>query len=174
MEDEDVGLEPLVMALALSETVVCDGSRGESGVGNKLRSAWGCDAADGAEAGTNISAGGGARVRRSAEWVCREVFSIRALEPILGLELRADCDVRGLELGAGNSAAWGTDGSVVLLEVDARGLVEVRVIDCGLLLRSVWDRAAGLASISATGTGSVALRLLLVVRRRLCLLSSLD
>lgn len=37
--------------------------------------------------------------------------------------------------------------------------------DRGLLLRSVCDRAAGLASASAVGTGAVTLRLLLVVLR---------
>jgi hypothetical protein len=160
VEDEDVGLEPLVMALALSESVVWLTSRGESGVGIKLRSAWGCGAADEAAGGTDMSVGGAARVRRSvecactgelsnrspevlglefdADCVCTEVFSILAPELILGLELSPCSEVRGLDSEAGSSVCC-MEGSVVLLDVeDTRGLVLVgKVIECGLLLKSV-------------------------------------
>lgn len=65
-------------------------------------------------------------------------------------------------------------GSVVLLELDVtEGRVEVRLSDCGLSLRSVWERAAGLASGAATGVGAVELRFPLVVLL-LRLPSSLD
>ena len=193
VEDEDVGLVPLDRAIALSESDVC--SRGESGVGIRLRSAWGCEAAVEAAEGTVISAGGAARVRlsvcacvvelsnRAPEFRGLELdvgctwtglFSTLAPEFNLGLELRPGCDVRGLDSGPGISAACCMDGSVLLLDAEeTRGLLG-KVIECGLLLRSVWERAAGLTSGSATGTGSVALRVLLPVRRRRCLPSSLD
>lgn len=57
-------------------------------------------------------------------------------------------------------------GSVLLLEfsvIEGRRLSAC--VDCGLLLRSVCDLAAGRAWGSATGIGVVALRLLLVVLR---------
>ena len=54
---------------------------------------------------------------------------------------------------------------MLLLELsDIRGRNIGECCDCGLLLRSVCDLAAGLASISAAGTGAVARRPPLVVR----------
>ena len=63
-DEEEVGLEPLDIALALSESDVRDPSRGESGAGSKDRSTTVAveDAADGVEFATKISAGGAARV----------------------------------------------------------------------------------------------------------------
>lgn len=64
-DEDEVGLEPLDIALALSESVGRDiGSCGESGAGSSDRSTTVAlaDAADGIESGTNISAGGAARV----------------------------------------------------------------------------------------------------------------
>jgi hypothetical protein len=76
-DEEDVGLEPLDIACALSESDVRDASRGERGAGSSDRStrvafegtavdrsitATEEDTADGAEFGTKIPAGGAARV----------------------------------------------------------------------------------------------------------------
>lgn len=107
-------------------------------------------------------------------WAWAALFSILAPEFNLGLKFTPDCDVRGLDSGAGNPATCCTDGSVLLLDADDTKGLDGKVIECGLLLKSVWERAAGLASGSATGIGSVALRVLLPVRRRRCLPSSLD
>ena len=156
VEDEEVGLVPLDRAIALSESEVC--SRGESGVGIKLRSACGCDAAVEAAGGTVISAGGAARVRLSVFVGAVELsnrtpesrgleldvgcawtglLSILAPEFNLGLEVRLDCDALELDSGTGNSGARCMDGSVLLLDADeTRGLLG-KVIECGLLLRSV-------------------------------------
>ena len=66
-------------------------------------------------------------------------------------------------------------GSVVLREVVVTsGREAVKVMDCGLSLKSVADRAAGRASGAEPDIGSVELRPLLVVLRRPCLPSSLD
>lgn len=66
-------------------------------------------------------------------------------------------------------------GSVVLLELDVmEGRAELKLSDWGLLLKSVCDRAAGLASGAATGTGAVELRFPLVVLLLLRLPSSPD
>jgi len=133
-------------------------SRGESGVGIRLRSAWGCDGADEAVGETNMSAGGAARVHLSVECDCPGgfsgrapdvlgleidvdcagggVLSILAPETILGLELSPDCDDRGLASEAGGSASC-LDGSVVLLDVEVTSGLEGKLIECGRLLKSV-------------------------------------
>jgi hypothetical protein len=156
--EPDVGLVPLDTAVALSNSGMWVTSRGESGVGIRLRSAWVCDGADEAVGETNMSAGGAARVSLSVECDCPGgfsgrtpdvlglecdadcagvgVFSILAPEAILGLELSPDCDVRGLASGVGSSACC-LDGSVVLLDAEVTSGREGKVIECGLLLKSV-------------------------------------
>jgi hypothetical protein len=89
---------------------------------------------------------------------------MRADVPILGLEfgvLRVSRGVDEVEISPGRCPL----GSVVLLEfVVTDGRPEFRSAERGLLLKSVCDRAAGLDCGSATGIGSVELRLPLVVR----------
>ena len=116
---------------------------------------------------------GGARFLLSAG----KEFSNLGLERSLGLELGVVCDAGTVCPGTGSSATCWTDGSVLLLEApDTRGREAGKWTDCGLELKSDCDLAAGLTSGSATGIGAVVdLRLLLLpVRRRLCLPSSLD
>jgi hypothetical protein len=110
--------------------------------------------------GTVISAGGGARIRLSVECACPPVFSTRVPEVLgleffdvdcactgvfsilapeagLGLEVSPGCDVLGLDSEAGNSAACCMDGSVVLLDTDDTSGLVGKVMECGLLLKSV-------------------------------------
>lgn len=77
---------PLVIALALSESELCAACLGDNGAGAIARSPLAFDIADGAEEGTNISAGGAARVRDSEIAAAAEGSSERANVRILGLE----------------------------------------------------------------------------------------
>ena len=64
MDDDDCGREPLDNAFALSDSEVCEGSRGDKGAGTRLLSTLDLETAEGTE-GTTMSAGGAARLGRS-------------------------------------------------------------------------------------------------------------
>ena len=121
-DEDEVGLEPLEIARALSESVVRDTSRGESGAGSSDRStrvafegaavdrsmtAVEEDAADGAELGTKISAGGAARVFGTIVDTATGASSGRKCA--LSLELEVGLDTiwasRDVSFAAGSSTA---------------------------------------------------------------------
>jgi hypothetical protein len=83
------------------------------------------------------------------------------VECTLGLDRGLECN--SVETGSEFANSAGRDsGSVVLLvPVDIDGRDPEAYADCGLLLKSVCDRAAGRDDVIATGTGVVALRLAL-------------
>ena len=65
MDDDDCGREPLDNAFALSDSEVCEGSRGDKGAGARLLSTLDFETAEETEEGTTMSAGGEARFGRS-------------------------------------------------------------------------------------------------------------
>ena len=109
-------------------------------------------------------------------WLCdsRLGLGLSSLGAFVDLGLVSDRPRRacGVESVTGSSVVCCMLGSVALLEL-VKGRRFPASTDCVVLLKSVEDLAAGLARASATGTGAVELRLLLVVLR-LRLPSSLE
>jgi hypothetical protein len=129
-DEDEVGREALLIAVALSDSDILDGEgiRGDKGAGSRVRSIDFCkstvgDTAGGDEAGTNISAGGAARVLGTLVEVTAGSSTNWVVDGIFGLEFR----LRRFEISrdpcSGASTSWPVEG-ILGLEFGLRRLGE--------------------------------------------------